>query len=92
MVVLGMKPALFARFVASTFALACVLRTACVSASKAAPAPLGAFKTRLYTHVRFMHVNVNVDVVAEIWWVEKILNQQGAMPAHASAEATCPRN
>lgn len=28
-----------------------------------------------------MHVNVNVDVVAEIWWVEKILHQEGAMPA-----------
>ena len=81
MVVLGMKPALFARFVASTFALACVLRTACVPASKATPAPWGRLKPAL--HVRFMHVNV--DVVAETWWVEKILHQEGAMPE----EATC---
>jgi hypothetical protein len=51
MIILQMKPAMFARFVASTFALACVLRTACVSASKAAPAPLGAFKTRLHTYM-----------------------------------------
>jgi len=55
MVVLGMKPALCVRCVLSTFALACVLRTACVPASKATPAPWGRLKPAL--HVRFMHVN-----------------------------------